>query len=358
MPVTVPRQLRASVVVCTRNRSTLLVEACELMLAMEFPPSDWELLVVDNGSTDDTVAVAEQLVARHPTQVRLVEEAELGLSAARNAGIRHAHGTVIAFIDDDAFPEIAWLGRLVAALDSGAMAAGGAVRPRFETPPPAWLDDRYLPYLTAWDPGDHQINLVYNEYPRGANIAFRREAFERYGVFSTHLGRKGGSLLSGEETEICLRLERGGETVLYVPGASVDHVIHGDRITPEWLVARFGAQGRSEAIIHWMHGGFSGMWHGLKRARNFRVGTSGFDDDAGLHERCQKSAYAAYGVSALTAPLRIRGYRPPANGSSLAPWHPGHAPVPAPTEQTNGPRKPPRAEATARGARHRSKPGG
>lgn len=313
--------LRATVVVCTCNRSRLLVEACESALAVDFPAQAWELVIVDNRSTDDTLAIAHDVGARHPGRVRVIEELEVGLSAARNAGIAVARGEIVAFLDDDAYPDPTWLRALDRAFeDPNVLAAGGPVTPRYEGSLPDWLTEPYLPYLTVWDLGTEPQSLRYNEYPRGANVAFRRQVFERFGGFSTHLGRKGKTLLSGEETEICLRVERDGGVIRYVPDAGVDHRVHAERITHDWMLARFGAQGRTEAIIDWMHAGLHGLWLGAKRLKSFARNAHQHEGaEAAFAARCHDVAWRAYVSSALRCPMFVRRYRPP---RPTPPWVP------------------------------------
>ncbi|MEM7052024.1 MAG: glycosyltransferase [Acidobacteriota bacterium] len=302
----------ASVVVCTHNRSRLLAEACRSVLAVDFPSDAWELVIIDNRSTDDTLEVAHGIADEHPGRVRVIEEPAIGLSTARNRGIREARGEIVAFLDDDAFPDATWLKALVDALEQdSALAAGGPVEPLFEGDLPDWFAERYLPYLTVWDRGDQLHALAYNEYPRGANIAFRKEAFERFGGFSPELGRKGKSLRSCEEIEICLRIERGGGKILYVPGAGVRHRVSTERITPRWLVARFGAQGRSEAIIDWQHGGMRGLRKGLDQALRNAVG--GFRHrhrDGKLLAHCHRGALWGYIDGMVRSVFTVRRYRP------------------------------------------------
>lgn len=305
----------ASVVVCTHNRSQLLAEACETALAVDYPPERWELIVVDNRSTDDTPEVARAVAARHPSRVRVVEEAEIGLSAARNRGILEACGEVVAFLDDDAFPEPVWLSALVRALTTeGALAAGGPVEPLYNGELPSWFGPRHLPYITVWDRGTEPHELAYNEYPRGANIAFHRSAFERFGGFNPQLGRKGSSLLSCEETELCLRVERGGGTVLYVPEARVRHRVAAHRITRQWLIDRYGAQGRSEAIVDWMHWGLGGLLRGVwQAAANLLRARRNRDPDdpaTTLVATCQRRTLGGYLAGALKAPFSLPRWRP------------------------------------------------
>jgi glycosyltransferase involved in cell wall biosynthesis len=312
-----------SVIVCTRNRSQLLEGALEAILAVNDPGFPWELLIIDNSSTDDTLEVAQRVAALHP-HIRVEIEGELGLSAARNAGIRLAQGDYLVFVDDDAFPEPGWLQDLVEALqEEGVMASGGPVDPLFEGQLPTWFGASYLPYITVWDLGPKRVELAYNEYPRGANMAFRREVFERFGGFSHHLGRRGRSLLSCEETELCLRIERGGGKVIYTPGARVKHRVNADRITEEWLLNRFGAQGRSEAIVDWQHGSWAGLRWGFARFRRNAASAAQAVAEGGgsnLLASCQQRSRSAYLKSALLCPFVIPRYRPGPEAGVVKPW--------------------------------------
>jgi len=316
----------ASVIVCTRNRSTFLGEVCQEIVRVEYPRKSWELLIVDNGSTDDTVQVARKIVGDHPSLVRVVQEPQTGLSIARNRGIREAKGEIIAFIDDDAFPDPPWLETLVGALaEPGVMCAGGPVDPMFQgdTELPDWFIGRFLPYLTVFDRGPAPVELRFNEYPRGANIAYRREVFERYGVFSPHLGRKGTKLLSCEETEHCLRIERGGGRIRYVPQARVRHLTVAERITPDWMAKRFRAQGQSEAIVNWIHAGWEGVcvgWRTLRRtAREARQRRA---IDGAVLTACQRESYRGYVMTIPSAVLRVPRYVPGPSAGELSDWLP------------------------------------
>lgn len=314
----------ATVVVCTRNRSSLLADACGAVFEIDPPEGGWELLIVDNGSTDDTLDVAESVRRRAPELVRVVEHPTVGLSSARNRGIADARGDIVAFIDDDAFPAGEWLNALADALSvPEVLCAGGPVDPIFKGDLPDWFLGRYLPYLTVWDPGPDPLDLRYNEYPRGANMAFRREAFTKFGEFSTRLGRTGNSLLSCEETELCLRFERGGYRTVYVPAARVRHTTPVDRLDTAWMERRFEAQGRSEAIVHWIHGGGRALMHGLSAHRNRAKEAAKDRSVAGdFYLRCQRAAARGFFKGMLTAPLTVPRYRPPDSGVTLVPWPP------------------------------------
>ena len=301
----------ATVVVCTRERGRSLEETVRSLMRQE-APFEWEVVIVDNGSRDDSLELARRLEREWTPRLRLVEESTLGLSAARNRGVLVARSERIVFLDDDALPEDGWLEALVAALDEpGVFAAGGPIDPLFSGERPAWLESRYLPYLSAWDRGPEAHDLFYNELPRGTNMAFRRAAFERFGLFSRHLGRRGRSLLSCEETEFGLRLERGGARICYAPAARVLHRIETARLSENFLVARFAAQGRSEAIVDWMHGGWAALRTGLRRAEE-RVARSRAEEGASgeLHLRCQQASAGAYRKEIPAALLWVPRYRP------------------------------------------------
>lgn len=309
----------ATVVVCTRNRGGELAAALATLTG-HAALADWELLVVDNASSDDTAAIGRSLAARHPKGVRLTVEPTLGLSAARNCGVRLARGEIVVFLDDDAEPLPGWLDAYVDALrEPDVLAAGGPVEPVFSGPLPVWLDDRFLPYLSVWDRGSEPHDLAYNELPRGTNMAFRREAFELVGGFDRRLGRSGRSLRSCEETELGLRLERCGGRIVYVPGAGVRHRVDASRLTPRWMAARFAAQGFSEAIVDWKHFGLEGLRRGwsaagqaLGRAR--QEGAMG-GEAARVAVVCVRAAHAAYGRGAIYAALRVERWSPPQAGS-------------------------------------------
>ncbi|MEW6072740.1 MAG: glycosyltransferase family 2 protein [Planctomycetota bacterium] len=316
---------RTSVVLCTRNRAASLAAACRVLLAMDHPPERWELLVVDNASTDDTLEVARVVARAHPGRVRVIEERRLGLSAARNAAVGASEAELLAFLDDDAEPVPGWLASLEAALGrDGVWAAGGPVIPVFAGELPDWFAGRFLPYLSVWDRGDECVPLAYNDYPRGTNIAFRRDVFARFGPFSLRLGRRGRSLRSGEEIELCLRIERHGGQVLYVPGAAVRHATPLARLTPSWMARRFQAQGRSEAIIDWRHAGLRGLRHGLRRAARHALAARverRFGRPAAVLARCQRRALLGYARGLVEAAASIRRYRPPADPPARA-WRP------------------------------------
>jgi GT2 family glycosyltransferase len=299
----------------------LLSEGLPELLAQRLPGGPYEVLVVDNASNDDTPKRVGDLIERYPGRVRYVREDRLGLSSARNAGVRHANGPIIAFIDDDAVPDRGWLASLVSAFDNPTVAcAGGPVVPVLQGELPAWFSPELQTYISIFDKGSEPVPLTYNEYPRGVNIAFRREIFRTVGLFSVSFGRKGQSLMSYEEIELCYRIERAGWAILYVPDASVHHTIHAERLSRDWFLRRFYWQGKSEAYFDLIHRGTRFIAQKLlEHARISSVRelmTSHDCNSQGFYSLCRRQTWLGYlaGVvqGLLTAqPLRAHGQSRP-----------------------------------------------
>jgi len=203
-----------SVVVPTRNRAGYLdVALASLRDQTGAPPH--ELLVVDDGSTDDTVAVA----ARHGVRA-IAARAPGGLNAGRNTGIAATRAELIAFVDDDVWAPPGWLAALVAgaARHPEADALGGPIEARLVGPAPRFCG-REQPPITSLDlgPADRDAEFVW-----GANMAVRRAAIDRIGPFDESL--RG----NGDEEDWLLRLRAAGGRVGYVADAGLEHRRVGD----------------------------------------------------------------------------------------------------------------------------------
>jgi glycosyltransferase involved in cell wall biosynthesis len=237
---------RVTVAICTRNRSRWLERAARSVLAQAGDES--EILIVDNGSTDDTAAIAKHLTAVAP-RVKYLREDRPGLSAARNAALRHARGEYVIFLDDDAVAEPGWLAAyesfFLSPSASGVAVVGGPVSPEYELPPPRWLDPR----ADTLDLGNEPREVPARGAAWGCNIAYRRDAAVEVGLFSTRLGRSGGMLGAHEETELNLRLERAGHETWWLPNARIRHHIAAERLRFRWRLRHALQGGRSRAVV-------------------------------------------------------------------------------------------------------------
>ncbi len=234
--------MNVTVVLCTCNRSSSLSKALDSVAAQVLSDSfSWEVIVVDNNSTDQTREVVEGYCRRDPTRFRYVFESRQGLSRARNAGICAARGEVIAFIDDDVIAEPNWLRDLTASLHDGRWAgAGGRIVPPQDFTPPGWLTvggetDLLGALLPLFDLGDEPCEM--RRPPYGANMAFRKEMFDKHGMFRTDLGRCGNKMLMGEDIEFGSRLMSAGERLRYEPLAVVEHPVPKERLSKKWFRA-------------------------------------------------------------------------------------------------------------------------
>jgi glycosyltransferase involved in cell wall biosynthesis len=241
--------MKITVILCTYNRCASLPRVLESVAAQILPESvDWEVIVVDNNSTDQTRAVAEDFCRRYPNRFRYLFEQQQGLSRARNAGIRAAYGDVIAFTDDDVKLDSNWLRNLTASLHNNAWSgAGGRILPEQTYRLPPWLSTggRYaLAPLALFDLGTQVSEL--QEPPFGANMAFRKIMFEKYGFFRTDLGRCGNSLLSNEDTEFGRRLMLAGERLRFEPSAIIYHPVVQDRLKKEYFLAWWYDKARAD----------------------------------------------------------------------------------------------------------------
>jgi glycosyltransferase involved in cell wall biosynthesis len=235
-----------SVAVCTRNRARHLRAALDSLTRQSLSPDRFEVLVVDNGSRDETPAVVRSFGAR----VRGLHEPVAGLSRARNHALARAASPLIAYLDDDAVAEPGWLAALLERFESDPSigAIGGRTLPAFESPPPRWLHPDLLLCLSVVDWCEAPCELRAPRFLVGANMAFRAAPVRVAGGFRTDLGRVGGNLLSGEEQDLVDRLEAAGHRTWYEPAATVHHHIPTERMTRRWLLARARGQGAADAV--------------------------------------------------------------------------------------------------------------
>jgi len=244
--------MKASVVICTYNREQLIEASILAVQRQDFSQEFYEILVVDNNSTDRTKEIVHRLIPPSPVSIRYIFEENQGLSFARNAGINNAKGEVVVFTDDDIDAEPNWLKDIVAAFDDPQVAcAGGPIRPIWPFPKPEWLTERWQGPLTIseFKPAKDAGEFKGPYYPWGANIAFRKDVFQTTGMFPTDLGRIGNCLLSNEEINLCRKIEESGKRIKFAPNAIIHHKIAPERIRKIWLHHRTYWQGRSCAVL-------------------------------------------------------------------------------------------------------------
>jgi glycosyltransferase involved in cell wall biosynthesis len=250
----------ASIIIATANRAAELRETLA-NLARIRTPGTVELVVVDNRSTDRTRQVVEEAAASYPFSVKYLFESEEGKYAALNTGIRAARGDVIAATDDDVRFEIDWLERAIAGLRAHECEfVGGRVLPLWGGPKPVWLAERCGLHAKVIALLDHGLSVREFgrgiSWPLGVNVAYRRDVFDRVGLFDNRLGRKTGTLRNQAQREWHLRARVIGIRGFYLPDMVVHHLVAAERLEKPYF-------------RRWLY------WHGISRALLFKQG--GFD---------------------------------------------------------------------------------
>lgn len=241
-----------SVVIATYNRAADLRDTLGSLSGLR-PDGSWEVIVVDNNSTDGTRQVVESAALNFPVPLRYVFEREQGRSPALNAGIRASSGDIIVTTDDDVRVEADWLDRAAAGLERLACDyVGGRVLPIWGGPRPAWLPNRggkHWAVIALLDYGPTPIEFGAR-VPLGVNMAFRRSAFDRAGLLDPQTGRKAGTLLGQEVREWCIRARAAGVRGFYVPEMVVQHIIPSSRLNKAYFRRWFYWRGISRARLY------------------------------------------------------------------------------------------------------------
>jgi glycosyltransferase involved in cell wall biosynthesis len=244
-----------SVVIPTFNRADDLRDTLA-SLAGQATTAPWEVIVVDNNSTDDTRGVVETAAVTFPVPLRYLFEKEQGRSAAMNTGIRAARGAIIVTTDDDVRIAPDWLDRAAEALETlQCDYVGGKVLPLWGSPRPDWIPDhggRQWAVIALLDYGDAAIPFFKyaHRVPLGVNMAFRREVFDRAGLWNTSVGRKKGTLLGQEVREWMMRAQAAGLRGFYTPAMVVRHVIQRDRLNKRYFRRWYYWNGISRALMY------------------------------------------------------------------------------------------------------------
>ena len=238
-----------TVAICTYNRARSLATALRALTAQRDPATPFEILVVDNNSTDDTCSVVQSF----GEAVRYIFEERQGLSYARNTAIEAATSNIIAFTDDDVEVAPGWAALLLHAFAThpDVDCVGGRVLPRWREPPPAWLTRAHWAPLALQDHGDTPLTFDASR-PLclvGANVAFRRSVFTRVGLFSPVFQRVRDGVGSTEDHELLLRLYAAGGRALYVPDLLVTADIPAERLTRQYHRRWHRGHGRFHAVM-------------------------------------------------------------------------------------------------------------
>jgi len=246
---------RITVAVCTHDRAASLARMLETLCSQIPPGCGWELLLVENGCTDETNAVGQSFESSLP--LRRISEPVLGLSAARNRALAEARGEMVVFTDDDVTLDRAWLKAYRCGLERYPEAeyfAGRIVAEMTETPP-SWFRDEtralFDGILVQCDLGPESRILDSEDLlPVGASFAVRRKLVELIGGFRLDLGVRGRQNGRGEETEFFVRARRAGAIGAYLGDSLCLHPVDWRRLTLGRLYEHGVASGIAFQKIH------------------------------------------------------------------------------------------------------------
>lgn len=239
MPETPPH---ISLIICTYNRAKFIGDALESLCNQSLPRERFEVIIVNNNSTDGTEEVCLNFIKTHPElDCKYVVETSQGLSFARNRGLRESKFEIITYIDDDAFAKPDFLEQIADYFNENPQTAGvgGKVIPRYETAEPAWMNKWLYGFVTKVDHGDNIKKFSGNHYPAGCNMTYRKDLLEKAGGFNTKLKWR------ADDKFIYFKIKEFSDKIIYLPTAVVEHQIDADRTTDEnfyRLSRKFGSE--------------------------------------------------------------------------------------------------------------------
>jgi len=245
MPVN--KEPSISVIICTYNRDKFIGEALNCLAKQTLPAGNFEIIVVDNRSTDNTASIAKKFIADHPElQARYVMEPNKGLSFARNRGIQEARASIVTYIDDDAEVTPHFLESIVSFLqaNSSVVGVGGKVIPKYsESGEPKWISKYLNGFVGRMDFGDRPKQFDSKmKYPTGCNMTYTKEILQKAGGFNNEL------TFRSDDKYIFHQVTKFSDNVYYVPEALLYHNIDNDRLSFPNFKKLFLKSGNEEKI--------------------------------------------------------------------------------------------------------------
>lgn len=229
-----------SVILCTYNRDRYIYPVLQSIAQGDLPHADYEIVFVNNNSTDNTEAECRRFQADHPgINLRYCVESLQGLSHARNCGIRNAQGDILVYVDDDALVNPQYLSTYADFFQRNphAVAAGGPILPQYDgCEEPSWMSHYTRQLVTGkLYLGEKEREFSKGAYPGGGNAAYRKSVFDAVGLFNTDLGRKGNSLIGAEEKDLFDKMTSRGMRFYYLPTAILYHLIPPKKLTKDYF---------------------------------------------------------------------------------------------------------------------------
>ncbi|MEN9917931.1 MAG: hypothetical protein RL662_367 [Bacteroidota bacterium] len=242
--------MRFSFITSTYNRDNYIGETLKSVCEQDFAVDDYEIIVVDNNSTDNTAVICAEYKAKYPTrQFNYYKETQQGVSFAHNKGLREAKGEFIVFVDDDETINKDHLSRIDIYLKKYPqidLFATGVI-PVYETGQPKWMSHFTQRLIGGYfNEGKRVKRLKRSNYPGTGHTIIRRSLYDKYGFYKTDLGRVGKSLMGAEDKELFNRLSENNVACYYLPDIAVYHHIPESKTTDDFFERVTYSIGKSE----------------------------------------------------------------------------------------------------------------
>jgi len=240
-----------TITICTFNRADYLKDTLNDLTKQTEDPGRFEILVINNNSTDLTASVCSQFERENEhLQFRMVTENKQGLSHARNRAYTEAGSSLILYIDDDVRLKPDFVEKSLQNIHTlpGLKCAGGRIYVSFDGIDPGWIPPELMPMFGLHDLGDNKKKYPKDNFPRGGNMMIHKELFEQAAMFDTNLGRTGSLMKGSEEKAFFDRARKKGYTPWYLPEITLWHRIGKHRLRKKYLEQQSIGIGRSEYL--------------------------------------------------------------------------------------------------------------
>jgi len=244
-----------SLIICCFNSAGRIGKTLEHLHQIKSNGINWEIILVDNGSSDSTVQIAKDTWNKNPiTKFTIVTELKQGLMNARMKGVESAQYDILSFIDDDNWVDEQWVSKVFSIMksDSKIAACGGSSIGVFESEPPQWFHE----FSRSYAVGFQQTQTGYVEINKGnlwgAGLTVRKLAWNRLfksGFKSMLQGRTGNALSAGEDSELCFSWILSGWKLWYDETLKLKHFIPQSRMNLDYLTRMYEGFGKAEAIL-------------------------------------------------------------------------------------------------------------
>ena len=262
--------MELSLIICTYNREKYLQKTLDFVNKQTLSPNQFEVIIVDNNSSDSTKLIAENYVKTH-SNAKYLFESKQGLSYARNTGYKEAQSENLLYLDDDAYLNTEGLANLVNFIksDENLMIVGGRAIIKYPDEKPKWVTKAVVNWLGSYDYGNNIIEVtpenIKNKivrFPIGCCFFVRKKVLDEIGGFNPQLGRVGKKMLAGEEFLIAKYVQKNNGKIVYFPEIKVEHAIVPNWLDREFLLNKTSFYGISDVHVHFLSE--KSLWEHIK----------------------------------------------------------------------------------------------